>query len=128
MSGQEKQDPPTAGANPTSPSHGYEEAPTASSDLIWRAEIVKQLFGDVGEVITGTATTCLSLIIFTFIPFQLYFLLIQTSLVLWRATFFFMVRSALSSLISCSHLAPPSLQEECMSPIVSFVSIPIFLA
>lgn len=34
-------------------SHGYEEAPTASSDLVWRAEIVKQLFGDVGEVITG---------------------------------------------------------------------------
>jgi hypothetical protein len=34
-------------------SHGYEEAPTASSDLVWRAEIVKQLFGEVGEVITG---------------------------------------------------------------------------
>ncbi len=34
-------------------SHGFEEAPTASSDLVWRAEIVKQLFGDVGEVITG---------------------------------------------------------------------------
>ena len=33
--------------------HGIEEAPTASSDLVWRAEIVKQLFGDVGEVITG---------------------------------------------------------------------------
>jgi hypothetical protein len=45
--------PLPAGANPTSPSHGYEEAPTASSDLVWRAEIVKQLFGDVGEVITG---------------------------------------------------------------------------
>ncbi len=37
----------------SSSSHGFEEAPTASSDLVWRAEIVKQLFGEVGEVITG---------------------------------------------------------------------------
>jgi hypothetical protein len=44
---------PTATTTSVTNSHGYEEAPTASSDLVWRAEIVKQLFGEVGEVITG---------------------------------------------------------------------------